>query len=83
MEQTKRVWGVIIWNGIGMPPKNDIRFADDKEELIEYLEENCKDGDKIWLNYGIEYNNGNSWKQNGMTTFATDYKVILIQLKRQ
>ena len=85
MEQAKRVWGVIIWKGGGyqdlVKQKDNIRFADDNEILIDYLENNCKNGDKIWLNYGIETDNGNSWEQKGMTNFATDYKVILEELK--
>ena len=78
--ETKRAWGVIIWNGIGMPPKDNIRFTEDKDVLIEYLENNCKDGDKLWFNHGIVIGNDEGWKQNGMTAWATDYKVILDRL---
>lgn len=78
--ETKRAWGVIIWNGIGLPPKDNIRFTEDKDVLIEYIENNCKEGDKLWLNHGIVIGNDEGWKQNGMTDWATSYKVILEKL---
>ena len=76
----EREWGVIIWNGIGMPPKDKIQFTNDKILLIQHLENNCKAGDKIWLNYGKT--NGDSWKPSGMTNWATDYQIILKDLKK-
>jgi len=78
--EVKREWGVIIWNGVGLPPRDDIRFIDDKEFLIEYLENNCKDGDKVWLNYGKVIDD--SWTQDGMTKWAWDYKAVLKELKQ-
>ena len=80
--EVKREWGFIIWNGVGLPPRDDIRFIDDKEFLIEYLEKNCKDGDKVWLNYGKVIDDGNGWKEDGMTILAWDYKAVIKDLNK-
>ena len=30
-------------------------FGDDEKEVVAYLKENCKDGDKVWVNKGWVY----------------------------
>ena len=81
-DEIKRAWGVIIWNGEGFPSRDEIKFTDDKSLLIDYIENNCKDGDKLWLNYGKVIGDDEGWKQDGMTSWATDYKVILKDLSK-
>ena len=51
--------------------------------MIDYLENHCTDGDKLWFNYGKIIGDDNGWEQYGMTNWATDYKVILKELKNK
>eukprot|EP01043_Picozoa_sp_COSAG02_P012435 COSAG02_NODE_479_length_21477_cov_49.737674_9_plen_159_part_00 len=43
------VYAVCIHNESCRFNKDNIMFGDDDKEVVAYLKENCKDGDKVWV----------------------------------
>ena len=58
-------------------------FGDDEKEVVAYLKENCKDGDKVWVNQGFEYTQASGelgWKTGAPLSWQRPYQEVVDML---
>ena len=74
------MYGIVIYSESCPFNKDNIVFSNNDKDIVAYLKNNCKDGDKVWVNQGFEYTQASGelgWKTGAPLCWQRPYQEVV------